>query len=94
MWLVHKHRILTKRLLQKKGWSGDLHCQFYQQIEDSNHLFFKCHYAQKIWGWVGGCQSLCNQWNSIADVIQFAVTLPKTQKTAFLIMVCAVVWII
>lgn len=35
-----------------------------------------------------------DQWKSISDIIQFALTLPKKYRTAFLIVVSATIWCI
>ena len=38
MWLVHKHRILTKKNLQNRGWQGELQCQFCELDETSKSI--------------------------------------------------------
>ena len=92
MWLVTKHRILTKKNLQNKGWLGDITCEFCSYAESSNHLFFRCFYAKQVWMWMGQCHNRYHHWSSIEDVIQFACTLSRVDRIAFLIVVCAVIW--
>lgn len=92
MWLVTKDKILTKVNLQKKGWSGDVSCQFCNCPEDVNHLFFHCFFAKHVWFHMGQCQQHFLSWHSMEDVIQFALTLPKHKRQAFLIVISAVTW--
>lgn len=94
MWLMSKNKILTKLKLQEKGWQGDLSCQFCSQQEDNAHLFFQCYFAKSIWFYMGNCQDISRQWCSMDDVIHYALTLNKTSRTAFLIVVSAVIWCI
>lgn len=41
---------------------------------------------------MGKCQDQFYQWHSMKDVIQFALTLNKTNRTALLIVASAVIW--
>lgn len=94
MWLMSKNKILTKMNLLDKGWQGDSSCQFCPMNEDSNHLFFQCYFARAIWFSMGHCQEFSHTWSCIDDVLQFAYSLPKIARSAFLIVVSAVIWCI
>ena len=94
VWLLHKKKILTKVRLQERGWDGDVTCQFCASAEDVNHLFFHCYFANHIWFHMGLCQDISQSWQSLDDVVSFALTLSKIRKTAFLIVVSAVLWCI
>lgn len=43
---------------------------------------------------MGKCQEIRHQWHSMEDVIQFTLMVDKQLRTAFLIVVSAVVWCI
>jgi zinc-binding in reverse transcriptase len=43
------NKILTKDNLLKRGWQGDKHCIFCQQMEIVPHLFFHCPYIANLW---------------------------------------------
>lgn len=92
MWLVSKKKILTKDNLIKKGWVGDVGCQFCGWPESLDHLFLKCPLIQPVWFWMGNCQDVFTEWNSVSDIIAFACTLTKYKKQAFLIMMSALCW--
>lgn len=50
IWLILKGRTLTKDNLFKRGWrKGDTNCQFCDQQETIQHLFFDCPMARLIW---------------------------------------------
>lgn len=50
LWLLLRGRILTKDNLFKRGWKkGDAKCQFCDQLESIQHLFFDCPLARLIW---------------------------------------------
>jgi hypothetical protein len=80
------------KFAKKKSCTGDITCQFCACDESSNHLFFRCFYAQQVWRWMGACQTQYQNWSSIGDVIQFTYSLPKINRLALLIVVCVVIW--
>lgn len=80
--------------LQEKGWQGDVSCQFCSAQEDNDHLFFQCHFARTIWFYMGRCQHFRHHWHTMEDLIQFALTLDKPNRYAFLIVASAVIWCI
>ena len=43
---------------------------------------------------MGECQTHMGHWNCMDDVIQFALSLPKTNRTALLLVVSAIIWTI
>ena len=94
MWLLARNRILTKHNLCRKGWVGNTSCQFCPDSETTDHLFLKCRLAQHLWFWMGKSQDQFYTWNSVADIITFALSLPKHSQTAFLIMFSALCWTI
>lgn len=92
MWLLTKHKTLTKTNLASKGWDWDTSCHFCQLEEYLDHLFVQCHRVRKILFWMGRCQDYIEHWHSIENMMEFAFTLPKTQKDKFLTMFSAVTW--
>lgn len=56
--------------------------------------FFQCYFARHVWFHMGQWQQYMAQWNSITDVIHFALALPKITRTAFLIVVSTTIWCI
>lgn len=94
MWLVHRNKILTKLKLHNRGWAGDITCQICTHPEDADHLFFHCYFAKHVWFHLGKCQDIMSQWSSFSDVVQFAYSLPKPARIAFLIVVSAAIWCI
>lgn len=75
-----------------RGWTGDTTCQFCTEFEDTDHIFFHCYFARDIWFHMGQCQHLFHNWHSLHDVLNYAFTLPKTPRIAFLLVVCAIIW--
>jgi hypothetical protein len=50
IWLFTKNKILTKDNLFKRGWrKGKANCQFCDQTETLQHLFFDCPLARLLW---------------------------------------------
>lgn len=92
MWLVMHNRILTKNNLYKKGWRGDLTCQFCHKKETISHLFLKCPVARQIWFWFGNSQHHFSNWKTIADIFNFSGSLSKNQQIAFLVVFSAICW--
>lgn len=66
--------------------------QFCSEPEDANHLFFQCFFARHLYFYIGLCQHYMGRWRSISNVVQFAYTLPKITRTAFLIVASAIIW--
>jgi hypothetical protein len=52
-WLVIKNRVLTRNNLKNKGWKGNDLCEFCDNLESQNHLFFGCPLARYVWNVVG-----------------------------------------
>ncbi len=50
LWLAARNRILTADLLAKKGWHRPSICLLCcGNVEDLEHLFFRCPYARIVW---------------------------------------------
>jgi hypothetical protein len=49
LWLIWHNAIATKDNLLKRNWSGDSICQFCNEQETTNHLFFGCSAAKFVW---------------------------------------------
>jgi zinc-binding in reverse transcriptase len=51
LWLLHRNRILTNANLRKNNWPCGATCVLCSMAieEDADHLFFRCHYARRIW---------------------------------------------
>lgn len=94
MWLTCKYKILTKDHLKTKGWQGSIKCEFCNQEESVNHMFITCSFARQVWFWMGQCHQHFFKWSSMEDIITFAVSLPKYDKTAFLMVLSALCWTI
>lgn len=52
---------------------------------------FNVFFAKSIWFYMGKCPDQFYQWQSMEDVIQFALTLDKPNRTALLIVASAVI---
>ena len=85
---------MTRDQMSKRGWPGDNTCNFCDQDETVDHLFVKCPTVRRIWFWMGQCQTLFSQWNSVLDIIEYAYYLPLKEKEAFLIVFSALCWVI
>lgn len=95
MWLACKRRILTKDVLQTKGWQGSPVCMFCHQLESVDHLFLTCTVAKQVWFWMGKSQFFFfTQWNTMEDIIEFSFTLSKSEQQAFLMVFSAICWTI
>lgn len=92
MWLMSRNKILTMKRLQSKGWRGDPSCHFCREHESNKYLSFGCFFAKQVWFWMGKCQKFFINWHSINDALDFALTLFKTKRTAFLLVVSVVIW--
>lgn len=91
MWLVHKNKFLIKYWLCIRGWTGNTSCQFCHSQEDVNHLFLDCYFARHIWFHLGKCQQLIQHWHYLDDLVMYALSLNKTSRTAFLMVVSATI---
>jgi hypothetical protein len=49
LWEVLKNSILTKDNLLKRGWTGNVQCQFCNEKETINHLLLGCGLAKLAW---------------------------------------------
>ena len=50
LWLAVQRNLLTQDRMEKWQISGNLLCSLCKQRNDSHeHLFFQCHYANKVW---------------------------------------------
>lgn len=49
LWLARRRRFMTKDRLDKIGMVADGACNFCNQMENCNHLFFECCYASTVW---------------------------------------------
>ena len=95
MWLLFKNKILTKAVLQHRGWQGCNLCQFCtgaDREETAEHLFLKCPFVFKIWFWMGGIQDILYAWQSLDDILLYAMSLPSDEQQAFLVVVSAICW--
>jgi hypothetical protein len=59
-WLVIKNRVLTRDNLKKRGRKGKGLCEFCDNLESQNHLFFGCPLARYVWNVVGVALIRCN----------------------------------
>ena len=94
MWLVCKHKILTRDVLASKGWTGSPICNFCTSHKTANHLFINCPLVKQVWFWMGKGQHYFSNWSSIEDVVNFALSLPKYDKLAFILTFSAMCWTI
>jgi hypothetical protein len=49
LWLLYQEEILTKDNLVKRNWHENEMCNFYNNHETVQHLFFQCPCATFIW---------------------------------------------
>ena len=52
LWMVWHDRVQTTVQLKKRKWGGQIHCKLCGEMEDLDHLFFKCPVALFVWCWV------------------------------------------
>lgn len=90
--LQKKVWILTKIMLQNKGWQGSPYCHLCSPnniTEYFDHLFLLWPYISHIWFWMRKYPQFYINWQLFMDVIQFSKALPKNQLQAFLIVLSA-----
>ena len=92
VWLLLNNRILTKSNLSRRGWNGNMQCQFCPLYETTNHLFVHCQQAQHIWFWLGQSQNFFLVWTTCSDIFLFSNTLSYTQQQGFLVVFSAYCW--
>lgn len=95
IWLVIKNKILTKDNLYKKGWrKGDIKCQFCDNIETVQHLFFECPLAKFLWNIVS-CSLNLKPVSNIQDLFGvWLLSYGKGMKTLMVVGVAAIFWAI
>lgn len=49
-WLLFKNKVLTRDNLAKRQHVEDKRCLFCDELESSQHIFFDCVVAKKMWG--------------------------------------------
>jgi hypothetical protein len=52
LWLIWHNAIATKDNMLRRGWSGNVKCQFCNENESILHLFFSCPAAKFVWSCV------------------------------------------
>jgi hypothetical protein len=52
MWVMQLNAILTKDILAKRKWQGDVRCSFCNQNENITHMFFECFLDRYVWSLV------------------------------------------
>jgi hypothetical protein len=67
---VIKNRVLTRDNLRKKGWKGSILCEFCDNLESRNHLFFDCTLSRGVWNVVGVALNL-DAMSCINNVLHF-----------------------
>jgi hypothetical protein len=75
MWLLTKKKILTKVNLAKRGWNGELKCQFCNMEDLVDHLIIGCRYSRTVWVWMGVCQEFLVNWYRIEDILEYTNSL-------------------
>jgi mannosylglycoprotein endo-beta-mannosidase len=70
IWLIVKNRILTKMNLVKKGWKGNVSCEFCEGKEDMNHLFFECPMAKYNWSVASRASDIGTKHENFYDMFQ------------------------
>jgi hypothetical protein len=73
-WLVIKNRILTKDNLKKKGWKKVEMCEFCDDYETQEHMFFLCPLAKYIWNVVVFLWGLVRYLNALLIYIEIGST--------------------
>lgn len=68
MWLVKEGKILTKDNLAKKGWSGNMTCQFCNLVETIDHLFVTCPVISAIWNWISLHNNFAFNCDQLSDL--------------------------
>jgi hypothetical protein len=75
-----------------RGWLGEVYCTMCEKQESVSHLFFTCYIAKQIWFWMALSQNYFPYWQSIKDVLEFALSLSPLMRKSFLIALSAVCW--
>lgn len=69
IWLALRNSILTKdNLFERGSWKGSKKCQFCNEEEAIDHLFFKCQLARFVWS-VMNCVFACGIPNGMRDAL-------------------------
>jgi hypothetical protein len=67
-WLAIKNRILTKENLKKKEWKRVELCEFCDDHETQEHLFFPCPLAKYVWSVVSVSLGICKLPKCFTDL--------------------------
>jgi hypothetical protein len=95
MWLAVRKSILTKDMLQPRGWRGDEKCQFCGGNETIIHLFFSCPLARYIWNLASCVNSFKNKPVSVQHLL--GGWMRDSRKSEFFLVtvgVAAILWAI
>ena len=49
MKIKMQEAILTKDVMDRKKWKGDMKCAFCNEKETIRHLFFECNISKYVW---------------------------------------------
>jgi hypothetical protein len=94
MWLAVRKSILTKDMLQPRGWRGDEKCQFCGGNETIIHLFFSCPLARYIWNLASCVNSFKNKPVSVQHLL--GGWMRDSRKSEFFLVtvgVAAILWV-
>ena len=68
LWQLDNDRLQTATALQRRGWKGSCRCVLCGQVEDVDHIFFRCSVARALWCGVrdslewGECPTSWEMW--------------------------------
>ena len=57
-------------------------------------MFLQCPKLQEILLWIGKTQHYMGQWHTCTDIVQFSLSLNKTDRAGFLLVYSAICWTI
>jgi hypothetical protein len=61
LWIVWHDRVQTAVQLKRRNWGGQATCKLCGEVEDLDHLLFRCPVSVFVWCWVRDCLG----WRSI-----------------------------
>ena len=93
LWLVKQDKILTRVNLSKRGWLGDVSCQFCGAPETIDHLFVQCPFFRTIWNWIADYNNFAFDITTMEELWFIDALIPFKDRYLIELVRGAVLWV-